>query len=253
VVDEQTDDARVRTALLRGIRRGTWEVGTRLPSESELCATLDANRGQLRRVLAGLRADGIVAGGRGRPPVVRSTVPVRAFETFVPFSRWAESIGQVPGQRTLEVVRRPAQEGEARMLGIAVETPVVAVTRVRSLDDRPAMLERSCFPVESGRTLLHADLDQGSVHDRLIAAGVRLVTARHLIDAVAASGLEAETLGVETGSPILRERRVVRDDRGVAVEFADERYRPEAARFSIEHPVLALGREAASASPTMDA
>jgi GntR family transcriptional regulator len=55
----------------------------------------------------------------------------------------------------------------------------------------------------------------------------------HVLDAVAAAEIDAESLGIDLGSPLLRERRTTRDRDGVVFEFADDRYRPDVVAFSI--------------------
>ncbi|HEY5855769.1 MAG TPA: UTRA domain-containing protein, partial [Aldersonia sp.] len=40
-------------------------------------------------------------------------------------------------------------------------------------------------------------------------------------------------LGIDPGSPLLRERRTSRDQHGNPFEFADDRYRPDLVAFSI--------------------
>ena len=55
----------------------------------------------------------------------------------------------------------------------------------------------------------------------------------HVLDAVAAGETDAGHLGIEAGSPLLRERRTSRDEHGAAFEYADDRYRPDIVAFSI--------------------
>jgi len=38
------------------------------------------------------------------------------FDTLVSFTRWAERLGRVPGQRTLEIARRPVGDEAADAL-----------------------------------------------------------------------------------------------------------------------------------------
>ncbi len=84
-----------------------------------------------------------------------------------------------------------------------------------------------------GRPLLDADLDAGSIYALLTANGVELAAARHTFDAVAADEVDAQLLEVEVGTPLLRERRLTRDVRGVAVEWSEDRYRPDVANVTV--------------------
>ncbi|QEO14823.1 GntR family transcriptional regulator [Agromyces intestinalis] len=226
---------RVRVALLDRIVRGEWAPGTPLPSEAALCREFDTSRGTVRRALAGLRADGVVVGGRGRPPVVGKVVPAQSLDTLRSFTEWARSEGRVPGQRTLVLDRRSADSATAGLLGLDEGATVVALVRVRTLENVPVMLERSTFVPEVGRHLFGFDTDTGSVFAELARQGVALTSARHTIDAVGANRLDSEALRVPMGAPLLRERRRSSDATGRAVEVADDRFRPEQFSFRIDN------------------
>lgn len=225
----------LRAEFLRRISSGVWPEGALLPSEAELCAEFGASRGPVRQALAALRVEGAIAGGRGKPPVVRPAVPSQSVETFMSFTEWAESVGKVPGQHTVEIAKRAAGELLAEQLGLAATDQVVTLLRLRSLDGVPAMVERSHFVLAAGVKLFDFDTDAGSTFRYLLAAGVDLHSARHIIDAVAADVTDAELLGVPEGAPLLRERRVTYSSQGEALEYADDRYRPELANFMISN------------------
>lgn len=226
---------RIGEELRRRIFAGELAVGDPVPSEARLAADFGASRGTVRQALAGLRAEGLVGGGRGRPPVVRSAVASQPFATFLSFTAWARGLGRTPGQRTIEVARRGAGEAAADALDLAPGDPVVEVLRLRLLDGRPAMVERSTFVDDVGRLLLAADLDAGSIYAHLTDAGVDLAEARHTFDAVAADTGDAALLEVAPGAPLLRERRRATDRAGRALELGDDRYRPDLVTFTIEN------------------
>ncbi|MFE4466385.1 GntR family transcriptional regulator [Oerskovia sp. NPDC056781] len=221
--------------LRRRIVSGTYAIGDSLPSESSLCAEFSISRGTARQALGTLRSEGLIGGGQGRPPVVRSRAVPQPFETFLSFSRWAVGVGRVPGQRTVEVARRGVHGVAADALGLEEGTPVVEVLRLRLLDGVPAMVERDTFIEPVGRLIFEFDPDTGSIYDHLISRGADLHAARHVIDAVAADETDADLLEVPAGAPLLRERRTTRNAAGVPVEYADDRYLPELAAFTIDN------------------
>jgi GntR family transcriptional regulator len=227
----------VHDALRERIGRGAWTAGMRLPSESALCREFGTSRGPVRRALLALREEGYIVGGRGRAPVVARVVPSQPFSTFSSFTEWARSIGRTPGQRTIDAARRPAPSAVAGVLGLDEGASVVQVVRVRLLDDVPTMVERTSFAPDIGALLADMDADRGSLHAHLAGKGVDLRRARHTIDAIAANPLDAEVLEVGAGSPLLRERRITFDTARRPLSYADDRYRPELATFTIENEV----------------
>lgn len=59
--------------LRQAIADGTWPVGARLPTETELAARFGMSRSTLREAVSRLRADGLVDSKPGRGAVVRGT------------------------------------------------------------------------------------------------------------------------------------------------------------------------------------
>lgn len=246
--------AQLYEEMIRRIRTGAWQQGDKVPSERSLIAEFGTSRGPVRQALAALRAEGMISGGRGAPPRVQRTAPVQSFDTFMSFTEWARDLGYVPGQHVIEASRRPATERIAAELGVPSDAPIVEIIRVRSLDGKPAMLERSLYPYEIGRRLLSADLDGGSIYQALAAAGIVPVRARHVIDAIAAHPLEVEQLGVRPGGPLLRVRRLATNEYGTVIETADDRYLPNMANFAVENSAehrIPLTRQAASAAESL--
>ena len=249
VADRVPLHQRLADDLRRRIATGELPVGAALPSEAQLCRQVGASRGPVRQALATLRAEGLIGGGRGKPPVVRAQPLAQPFETLLSFSRWARQIGREPGQRTLEIARRPAHREAADSLGLDEGEPVVQILRLRLLDGTPAMIERTTFVEPVGRLLFEADLDAGSIYAYLTHRGVDLAVARHVFDAVAADATDAALLGVPEGAPLLRERRRTASGAGEAQEYSDDRYRPDLVSFAIENAQQtrpALAREEAA-------
>lgn len=221
--------------LRRRIASGELAVGAPLPSESQMCAQWNASRGPVRQALAALRAEGMIGGGRGKPPVVRRRALSQPFETFLSFSSWVQGMGHTPGQRTQEIALRPAPADVADALDLEEGAPVVQLLRLRLIDGTPTMLERTTFVEPVGRMLFDFDCDSGSLYAHLGARGVDMSVARHLIDAVAADETDSRLLGVPAGFPLLRESRTAGGVDGRPVEYSDDRYRPDMVSFTIEN------------------
>ncbi|WP_091470877.1 GntR family transcriptional regulator [Paenarthrobacter nitroguajacolicus] len=229
--------ARLSQEFKRRITGGDWPPGFQLPSEAELSLEFGTSRGPIRQALALLRSEGVLTGGRGRPPQVRSSVPSQTFSTFTSFTEWATEIGKTPGQRTLEVARRRSTLEAAEALGLAPGTNVVELLRVRYLDEKPAMIERTTFILDVGKKVFLFDANSGSIFAYLKEQGVDLHSSRQTIDAVSASAQDAELLNAPIGTPLLRERRLTRSSDGQPIEFSDGRSLPTLTNFTIDNNV----------------
>jgi GntR family transcriptional regulator len=240
---------RIAHDIRERVRVGELAVGAALPSESQLCGQWKASRGPVRQALATLRAEGVITGGAGKPPVVCSTAIGQPFDTLLSYSAWAASIGRVPSQRTLELTIRRADEVAAVNLNVAIGEPIVQVLRLRYLDSEPAMLERGTFVAHVGRLLFDFDCDSGSMWAYLQSRGIRLARASHVITAVGADPLDALHLEVTQGSPLLRQQRTTRAADGELVEFHDDRYLPDIVSFTLDNNLDVRSTLVRNASP----
>lgn len=210
-------------------------MGAPVPSEAELCLQWRGSRGPVRQALATLRAEGLISGGRGKPPTVRRREVAQPFDSFVSFSRWAQMLGLPPGQHTVEIARRRATAEVADRLDLDAGEPVVQLLRQRLLGGEPVMVERTTFVRVWGDLLFEHDPDDGSIYEHLIGQGLQVGVARHTIDAVKADADDRDLLGVDLGDPLLREVRIAYTSDGEAFEFSDDRYRPDRVTFTIDN------------------
>lgn len=240
---------RIAHDIRERVRLGELPVGSPLPSESQLREQWKSSRAPVRQALATLRAEGVIAGGAGKPPVVCSSAIGQPFDTLLSYSAWVRSIGRTPGQRTLELTLRVADELAASHLHVEVGTPVVQVLRLRYLDGKPAMLERATFVERVGRLLFDFDCDSGSIWAYLQSRGVRLARASHVIDAMGADAVDATHLDVAKGSPLLRQQRSTRAADGELIEFHDDRYLPDIVSFTLDNNLDVRSTVARNAKP----
>lgn len=226
--------AAIASDLRREIHSGALAPGAALPSEAQLTSTYGVSRGTVRQALAALRAEGLIGGGRGRPPTVARSMLTQSFDQMVSFSAWAERLGHEPAARTLELARRPAGAEAALKLGLEPGTPVFQYKRLRLLDGEPAMVELTTFVERIGRLLLDCDLDGGSVYAQLGERGVIFGEAHQSIAAIAASAEQAALLGVPRRAPLLEVRRHVLDLDGVPLEWSYDTYRGDAFAITVQ-------------------
>ncbi|SFR91891.1 transcriptional regulator, GntR family [Agromyces sp. CF514] len=221
------DDLRERIAS------GQLAPGDDVPTEAELAELWRTSRGPIRNALAALRHEGLIETTRGRPAKVVERKAHQAVDVSIPFTRWARDLGAAPGAITQEVSLRRADPEHAEALDVDPGTLVVHVLRLRLLDGRPTMLERLTYIEPVGRVLFGIDLDAVSITEVLAEHGLGSSDVDHEIDAIAADELDASLLGLAVGAPVLRLRRVSRDDDGRVFEASDDRYRSDLVRFTV--------------------
>ncbi|MEU2955081.1 GntR family transcriptional regulator [Streptomyces xanthochromogenes] len=231
--------------LRTAIAAGEYGSGARLPAEDELARRYGVSRGTVRQALAALRADGLVTSRRGaRRVVLGGAARLQSFAELRSFSRWARSLGEEPGGRTVAVDPARATEEEAHHLQVAAGSRVFRVRRVRTLSGAPVMVERTTYPERIGELVAALPVDAVSHSEQLELHGVLFTDAHHTIDVLPADPDDAELLGCPPGRALLRERRRSTDPAGTPVEWSEDRYLPGTVAFTVHNSTAtsALGR-----------
>ena len=231
----------IADAIRGQIADGTLAPGAPLPSEQSLMQQFGVSRGTIRQARAALRASGVIGGSQGRTFSVLGDSLTQPFDEFVSVTSWLRSIGKTPGAIVLCQDKGLAGDEAAAHLGIAPTDLVWRIRRLRTADGEPLMIEHTVMPEAVGDLLAGADLEHTSMYASLADRGVVVASARHRIDAVAATADEARLLHVRKGSPLLRLRRDAHDVRGNPVEWAEDRYRGDRTDVSIENNATASG------------
>ncbi len=212
--------AAIAETLRAEIASGTWPPGARLPSESELARRFGVNRHTVRRAMAELSASGITRPRRGAGVFVTQAPTEYAIGRRVRFHRNLAAAGRLPGRRLLHLVTRPADEAEAKALGLARGAPVHVCEGVSLADGVPIAVFRSAFPADRLAAIRDALERTQSVTAALAECGVADYTrARTRLSARRASATQALHLGCREGAPVLLSEAVNIDAEGRPVEY----------------------------------
>lgn len=191
------------------------------------------SRGTIRQTYAQLQHEGIITSSRGSRRIVIDAPRLQSFESLVSFSLWGRSIGEEPSARMIRLAWGPAGGEEGRRLGVAPDTTVARLVRLRFLGARPVMVERATYPEDLGRIVAATNTDHQSITETLTGHGYVFTRASHTIDALGANTEDAGLLAVRRGSALLRARRLTSDPTGRGLEWSDDRYRADAVAFTV--------------------
>lgn len=216
------------------ITHGDFAVGTALPPEHALATEYGVSRGTVRNALGTLALRGLVEPTRGNGWTISSALQTREFGSMRTFPEWAEGQGLRPGGQVIESRRDAPTPMEVRALRINRRDPVLRVTRVRTLDDKPVMIERTAFAPWVAPIIEALPSDEPSIVRVLLREGIRSTRGTHRIDAVAATSEDARLLAVARSSPMLRVRREYGDSLGRLIEVGEDRYLGGAVAFAVE-------------------
>ncbi len=219
--------------LRRRILQGEFGGGERMPAEQRLAGEYDVSRGVVRNALAALQRRGLVTSHPGSGWRVRADFRTQEFAEMRSFAQWAQSRRVMPGGRVVRQERGQATAVDARVLRMRVGDEVLRVTRVRTLDGRPVMVERTTYPPRVAPVIEALPIDEPSVMVALQAAGFAMAFGTHRIDTVAASIEDAELLALRRSTRLLRLRRETKTQDGAPIEYGDDRYAPDTITFEV--------------------
>jgi len=229
---------RIVDDMRESILSGRLGPGEPIPSENELSEEYGTSRPTVRRALAVLKGDGLIASEQGRRAVVRPRPHVRLLISGSNYRRHrgaglpgfnAQALEQ--GQRPLQVIREvgriSAPPEIAMRLDVDEGAEVIVRRRIFMLEGLPAALTDSYYPadVAAGTAIEQSARIRGGVHGliedpdgpirRQVACSVDDITGRM------PTPDEARDLNLPRGVPVFRVLRTVYDTEGRPLEVQD--------------------------------
>lgn len=216
-------------ALEAAIVNGHLRPGDRIDTEVELAARLGLSRPTVRQAIQDLVNRGLLVRRRGVGTQVVHTKLHRSVELTSLFDDLANANRQ-PKTRVLSYALKPADSKVAEALNVPPGTDVLAIERLRLVDDTPLAIMRNWHPADLFETT-PSELEATGLYALLRRNGIQMRIANQQIGAAAATAQEAKLLEVKVGSPVLTMERTAFDETGRAVEFSSHRYRSDAYTF----------------------
>ncbi|QNQ89276.1 UTRA domain-containing protein [Corynebacterium poyangense] len=225
----------IASHLREAIQSGELQPGDKLPSEARLSQQFMSSRGTVRHALEKLRAEGLISSHQGRRSQVLLPALTQDFDSVVSFSQRCQEAGKTPGERIHSREMIDAGPRLAVQLQCSSSASVLALVRVRLMDNTPTMVERIYFPEEIASHLSDYQSSSGSMYQHLVERGVEISHAHSTVTATAADADEAQALGVAPNSPLFVVNQCVYTADGQPVWCSEQHYLPELASFSINN------------------
>ncbi|MBO8140716.1 MAG: GntR family transcriptional regulator [Firmicutes bacterium] len=218
------------------IHRGRWQPGSRIPSEPQLCELYGVSRTVVRQALGELVAEGYLRKERGRGTfVAKPKIAGSLVQRLTGFYEDVVRRGLLPRTKVLSQSVVPAPQTVAAYLEIPVDTPVIRIERLRFVDDEPLLLVTTYIPYVLCPGLVKEDLAENSLYQLMEEKyGIRLARGRRMLEAVAATELEAQLLGVKPGAPLLYLRSITYMPNGQAIEYYEAKHRGDRSMLEVE-------------------
>jgi GntR family transcriptional regulator len=203
-----------------------------LPSDAMLCQEFAVSRMTARNAVQRLVNEGLVYRVPGRGTFVAAQPTHRRAGKIWSFSDEMRRRGRTPSSRVVGRAIATPTPAETARLQLAAGMAIVVVRRIRLADGVPIALERAAFPDDCAEPILDADLERGSLHATLVAAGRIPTGGKATLTAESAGKAEAALLDVSAGAALLVERRLIVDQEGRPLELTESRYVAE--RYALD-------------------
>jgi GntR family transcriptional regulator len=202
--------AQIKELIVAKISEGQWSPGEIIPSEIQLAHELGVSQGTVRKAITELVENNVLIRRQGRGTFVANHNSQRALFHFFHI---ADDTGHkvLPDSITLSCRRKRASRLESSKLGLAADSSVISIERIRQFGGRPTMLETVTLPsVLFGELAKVGACDLPNMLYELyeMKFGVTVHSAEEQLRAVAASEHDASLLNLPTGTPLLEIERV---------------------------------------------
>lgn len=226
--------------LRSDIESGVYSPGDRMPSEPTLCQTTGHSRSTVRKALQQLVDEGYVTKSQGKGTFV-SPLPQKAAEssplepTFLSFTENVRTLGNTPTTHTIDIRNVSPTPGLAEFFGLTAQDELFEVTRLRSVNGEPVMLETIWLPLAYG-DLTGEELD-GSLYQALKARyGKEPANGTKSIGICYANSRESFQLGAPKDSPLMLIEDRVYDQDGAPLHVSKQVVRGDMHQFTINMP-----------------
>jgi GntR family transcriptional regulator len=238
---------RIERWLMQAIDEHRLVPGDKLPLEAQLAADLGVSRMTLRQALASLEAKGVLERRRGRTGGNFIAQPKIECDLsgLAGFTEQMRRAHVRAGARVIEATTLQVPAVVATALELPRRAHVHRVIRVRSARAEPLALEQSYFPATHFPDLLEHRLT-GSLYSLLRRKyGHSPYTAREELEPVIAEAEQAELLRIGIGAPLMAIQRTAYTVSGLPIEFAQDLFRPDRVKITLQTSVQASVNSAA--------
>lgn len=226
-VDETPLYQRIARWLEAQIGAGVLKTGDRVPSERQIAEAVGASRMTARQALKSLERRGLVETRVGRGAFVANPRIEKQMHTLSGFTEEMRRAGRQTSSVVLDAGTGVADQEVAAALGLAEQTLVHRLSRVRLVEGEPVAVERTEIPQALAPGLLEqTDFSSDSLY-RVLSSHYGFVPteAEETVCADLCDGATAAALGCAPGAPVLKLTRCTFDGSGKPFEYVRSVYR----------------------------
>ena len=211
-----------------------YKPNEQLPFEKELCEKYNVSKMTVKKALDLLVNDGLIIKRRGSGTFVKY-ITEKEIQRIIEKKQFSglttTSIGHKVTSKVLEFKIINATKEIADILKIEEDEFIYFVHRVRYVDDKAVVIEKTYIPLNLIPGMKLADVKKsiyGYIKDKL---GLNIQSAHSTVRAMKSDELDRKYLNLEKDEPILEVERVAYLDNGKVFEYSFSRHRYDKFEF----------------------
>ncbi len=228
--------AQIAQYLREQIKIGNLPPGSLLPSETELCNAFKVSRIVARQALQELEYEGLVYRQRGKGTfVAEPKVHEQLVQRLTGFHQDMVDQGHRVSNKVLrqEIISADGEIG--RRLRLSPNDEVIAIERLRLVDEKAINFSVSYVPYHLCPDLLESDLTKSSLYAFLeTCVGRRIARGQRTIEAILPSSSIAQLLEIDTKLPVFRITNICYLDDGTPIEYSIGYHRSDRTLFEVQ-------------------
>ena len=222
--------------IIEEIESGAWKIGEQILPETKICELFDISRTVVRQTFQELVNEGYLIKKKAKGTFISEPkINENLVQSLMGFYEDMTARGFKVKNDILWQKKIPATEKIAKQLNLEVGENVIAIRRVRRLNDEPIVLDKTHIPYKFCPGLLNEDLSNKSLYSYIEDAyNLKIDRGRRYIEAVIASQEEAKLLKVKKGVPLLYIESIGYLKDGTPLEYYNALHRGDRIRLVTE-------------------
>ena len=192
--------------LKQEIERGRWKKGDDLPSEGEVSKMCEVSLGVVRQAFTRLEKNGLITRQKGKRATITSDpkMQLEFMGNIASYYTELRSKGLKVNTKVMENHITVPTEQIASNLEIDVSQPVVNISRLRFVEDKPIVYTISYLPTELCPGIENEDLNDKSLYETVYNKyGLKPKSAERSFEVVMGDNYVCNLLEIHAWEPII--------------------------------------------------
>ncbi|MFR3727200.1 GntR family transcriptional regulator [Lacrimispora sp.] len=203
-----------------------------IPSENDLVKEFGVTRATVRNAIKKLQSEGLILTEKGKGSYVNQPKIEQSLFRFYSFGRDHSELNK---NSVLLGIKDEQNAEVQKALNLSDNQKVKRITRIRSLNHLPVIIENSYIPSDIAPDIEAYDLESLSIYDLLENTyGCCISRAKEFLDTCVTDRYYSELLEVDEGMPVFLIKRITYDLKDIPIEFRESVIRSDKFTFSVD-------------------